>query len=161
VYRTTKSPFYPALVFSNLHHLLILYAQSCRITLIAQVLPRLLAPVLATTSLYIYSHNVHIRIDFTTTIAFFISTNSLGHALAHCLKFFTAACEVFSYPRWLILLSNQLEIISYFKKSTPNPPQRNLSPLNLSYLMDGCSFHFSVLTMTPLVLYYFFLKKNI
>jgi hypothetical protein len=31
------------------------------------------------------------RTNFTAAIAFIISTDSLGHASAHCLKFLTAA----------------------------------------------------------------------
>lgn len=97
----------------KLFHPHTLYTQLCRITLVAQVLPRLLAPVLATTSLCTQNHFFSTRMNFTTTIAFFIPTNSIGHTFVHCLTFFTAACRAFSCPMWLILLSNQLEIIGY------------------------------------------------
>ena len=68
-----------------------LYTQLCRITLVAQVLPRLLAPVFATTSFYTYHHNSRIWSNFTTTIAFFIPVKLLGYTFVHCPIFFTAA----------------------------------------------------------------------
>lgn len=67
------------------------YTQSCRITFVAQVLPRLLAPVLATTSFYMYYHNFHIWTNFTTTVVFLISVKSIGHTFVYCLTLFTAA----------------------------------------------------------------------
>ena len=68
-----------------------LYTQLCRITLVAQVLPRLLAPVFATTSFCTYQHNSRTWTNFTTTVAFFISVKLIGHTFVHCLIFFTAA----------------------------------------------------------------------
>ena len=56
------------LVYSLSSRLRILYAQSRRIMLITQVLPRLLAPVLAMTSFYAYPRFARIRIDFTVTL---------------------------------------------------------------------------------------------
>jgi len=57
--------------------------------LVTQVLPRLLAPVLAMTSFCTYPHNARTRISFTSFV--FTSANLIGHACAHCLIFFTAA----------------------------------------------------------------------
>lgn len=74
-----------------LFHLHTLYTQSCRITLVAQVLPRLLAPVFATTSICTYQHYSRTRLNFTTTVVFFIPVKSIGHTFVHCLIFFTAA----------------------------------------------------------------------
>jgi len=52
--------------------------------------------------------------DFTAIVAFFISTNWLGHTLVHCPKFPTAAKKgLFAYPLWLIPRRNQLKIIGY------------------------------------------------
>ena len=72
----------------NLHTL---YTQLCRITLVALVLPRLLAPVFATTSFCTYQHNSRTWTNFTTTIVFLIPVNLIGHTFVHCLTFFTAA----------------------------------------------------------------------
>ena len=88
--------------------------------LITQVLPRLLAPVFAMTSIYTFYHNFSVRLDFTTPIAFFIPADSIGHTFVHCLIFFTAADEAFSFCLWFILLTNQLRIISY-NDAKPNP----------------------------------------
>lgn len=85
------TPFYK---FSTIYLLLsldTLYTQSCWITLVAQVLPRLLAPVFATTSFCTYQHNSRTWSNFTTTIVFFISVKLIGHTFVHCLIFFTAA----------------------------------------------------------------------
>ena len=71
----------------NLH---ILYTQSMRITLVTHVLPRLLAHVLAITSLQIFCHYLYMRTNFTTVV-FIISITLLGHILIHCPKFPTAA----------------------------------------------------------------------
>ena len=84
----------PSYEFSNmfnLFHLHILYAQLCRITRVAQVLPRLLAPVLATTSFFTYNHNSRIWLNFTTTVVFLIPVKLIGHTFVHCLNPFTAA----------------------------------------------------------------------
>ena len=84
----------PSYESSNIYleyHLHTLYTQLCRITLAAQVLPRLLAPVFATASFYTYHHNSRIWLNFTTTIAFLISVKLIGHTFVHCLIFFTAA----------------------------------------------------------------------
>ena len=105
-YRSLNTPFYLSPIsnifkyvvsskkFSNTHilcHLHTLYTQLCRITLAAQVLPRLLAPVFATASFYTYHHNSRIWLNFTTTIVFLISVKLIGHTFVHCLIFFTAA----------------------------------------------------------------------
>jgi len=82
----------------NPNHLRTLYTQLCRITLVAQVLPRLLAPVFATTSFCTYHHNSRTWTNFTTTIAFLISVKLIGHTFVHCLIFFTAAI------RWSIFI---------------------------------------------------------
>ncbi len=68
-----------------------LYTQLCRITLIAQVLPRLLAPVFATTSFCTYKHNSRAWSNFTTALVFIIPVKLIGHTFVHCLIFFTAA----------------------------------------------------------------------
>jgi len=64
------------------------------------------------TSYQTYDHNFYSRTGFTATIAFFTPISSLGHAFAYCPIFPTAAGSegLFSYPLWLILLSNQLGI---------------------------------------------------
>ena len=82
--------------------------------------------------LFILTHNVSICIDFTTTVAFFIPTNSIGHTSMHCLIFFTAANGAFSVPVWLILLSNQLRIISC-SYTKPNPTCTDYKSLNYSF----------------------------
>lgn len=82
----------------NPNRLRTLYTQLCRITLVAQVLPRLLAPVFATTSFYTYHHNSRTWTNFTTTVAFLISVKLIGHTFVHCLIFFTAAI------RWSIFI---------------------------------------------------------
>jgi len=54
------------------------------------------------------------RIDFTATLAFFISTNWLGHTFVHCPRFPTAVKKgLFASPLWLIPRQNQLKIIDY------------------------------------------------
>jgi hypothetical protein len=68
-----------------------LYTQLCRITLVAQVLPRLLAPVFATTSFFTYQHNSRVWSNFTTALAFIVPVKLIGHTFVHCLIFFTAA----------------------------------------------------------------------
>lgn len=68
-----------------------LYTQLCRITLVAQVLPRLLAPVFATTSFSTYQHYSRVWSKFTTAIVFIFPVNLIGHTFVHCLIFFTAA----------------------------------------------------------------------
>jgi len=84
----------PTYVFSSifiLDYLHTLYTQLRWITHVAQVLPRLLAPVFATTSLYTFQHNSSIWTNFTTTIAFLIPVKLLGHTFVHCPIFCTAA----------------------------------------------------------------------
>ncbi len=61
-----------------------------RITLVTHVLPRLLAHVLAITSLRLLCHNLLSRTNFTA-LAFIISIILLGHILIYCPKFPTAA----------------------------------------------------------------------
>jgi len=80
--------------FSNMctpFHPHTLYTQLCRITLVAQVLPRLLAPVFATTSFSTYQHNSRVWSNFTAAIAFLVPVKLIGHTCVHCLIFFTAA----------------------------------------------------------------------
>ena len=84
-------PSYESSSVFLLFHLHTLYTQLCRITRVAQVLPRLLAPVFATTSLNTYYHNFCIWLNFTTTVAFLIPVKLIGHTFVHCLKPFTAA----------------------------------------------------------------------
>ena len=74
-----------------LYRLHTLYTQLCRITLVAQVLPRLLAPVFATTSFCTYQHYSRTWSSFTTTIAFITPVKLLGYTFVHCPIFFTAA----------------------------------------------------------------------
>ena len=84
----------PFLKFSSINKLISLhthYTQSRRITLVAQVLPRLLAPVFATTSICTYQHYSRTRLNFTTTVVFLIPVKLIGHTFVHCLIFFTAA----------------------------------------------------------------------
>ena len=75
----------------KLFYLHTLYTQLCRITLVAQVLPRLLAPVFATTSFFAYQHNSRDWSNFTTAIVFLVPVKLIGHTFVHCLIFFTAA----------------------------------------------------------------------
>jgi len=76
--------------------------------------------------LFKFYHFSNSRKNFTVKKTFFITISSLGHAFAYCPIFLTAAWSegLFSSPLWLILLSNQLEIIGsrYHKKTKiPNP----------------------------------------
>ena len=75
----------------KLFHPHTLYTQLCRITLVAQVLPRLLAPVFATTSFFTYQHYSRVWSNFTTAVAFIVPVKLIGHTFVHCLIFFTAA----------------------------------------------------------------------
>lgn len=84
----SKSRFSSIYLLFSLHTL---YTQVCRIMLVAQVLPRLLAPVFATTSFCTYQHDSRTWSNFTTAIVFFISVKLIGHTVVHCLIFFTAA----------------------------------------------------------------------
>jgi len=84
----------PTFVFSiilTLFYLHTLYTQLRWITHVAQVLPRLLAPVFATTSLYTFQHYSSVWTNFTTTVVFFIPVKLLGHTFVHCPIFCTAA----------------------------------------------------------------------
>ena len=75
----------------KLFHPHTLYTQLCRITLVAQVLPRLLAPVFATTSFSTYQHYSRVWSNFTTTVVFIVPVKLIVHTSVHCLIFFTAA----------------------------------------------------------------------
>lgn len=109
-----------------------LYTQLCRITLVAQVLPRLLAPVFATTSFCTYHHNSRTWTNFTTTIAFFISVKLIGHTFVHCLIFFTAAI------RWSLFIPH---VDDSSLKSTKDYRHTNVIP---SLKKNQFGFYFSM-----------------
>jgi len=84
-------PSYEFSIIFTLNYLHTLYTQLRWITHVAQVLPRLLAPVFATTSFCTLQHNSSTWSNFTTTIAFFVPVKLLGHTFVHCPIFCTAA----------------------------------------------------------------------
>lgn len=132
------------------NYLHIFYTQLWWTTRIAQVLPRLLAPVFATTSFHTLTYNVCMCTDFTITLTFFIPTDSIGRTFVYCLIFFTAANEAFSFPMWLILLSNQLRIISYIDTKL-NPTRKNYKPIKIFILIIPGSITSTIITIEEII----------
>ena len=109
--RVEPGDFTPCLT-SRLHAL---YAQLFRLTLAPSVLPRLLARSLPVLLLRVTSFSSPLKVLYNPK-AFFTHAAWLHQSFLHCAIFPTAASRRslgrVSVPMWLIILSDQLEIIA-------------------------------------------------